>query len=68
MTKYMTKSKTLQKENPKMYERREITLELASEFLKISKKNKVNFIPIGVAQGWSPESYKQSVQDLKNGV
>jgi len=57
--------KLYKKENSKMYERREITLELASEFLKISKKNKVNFIPIGVAQGWSPESYKQSVQDLK---
>ena len=57
--------KQYKKDNLKMYERREITIELAAEFIQSCKKNRVKFTPIGVAQGWSPESYKKSVQELK---
>jgi len=48
--------KQYKKDNLKMYERREITIELAAEFIQSCKKNSVKFTPIGVAQGWSPES------------
>jgi len=34
--------------------RQEITLELASEFLREHKKRGSQFTPLGVAQGWSP--------------
>src|SRR5262245_3678702 len=38
--------------------RQNITLELAEEFLKYCARRKYRFTPIGVAQGWSPASYK----------
>ena len=48
-----------------MWKRRQgITLELASEFLKRSKKRKVAFEPVGVAQGWSPLSYASAARQL----
>jgi hypothetical protein len=62
--KFDTTPKEFKKNFPEMYERRDITIDLASEFLKICKENKVNFTPIGVAQGWSPDSYSQSVKEL----
>ena len=46
-------------------ERQEITLELADQFLKESHARGVRFTPIGVAQGWSPESYTKSVSELQ---
>src|SRR5262249_46760106 len=46
-------------------ERQEITLELATEFLRLHKRNKLGFRPLGVAQGWSTKSYAQSVQRLQ---
>lgn len=45
--------------------RREITLTLASDFLKQHKKNRLRFTPVGVAQGWSPRSYAESVAALQ---
>ena len=42
----------------------ELTLSLASEFLKIHKASKANFIPVGVVQGWSPESLKDATGQL----
>src|SRR3954469_7920927 len=35
-------------------ERFEITLENADQFLRVSRKAKAPFVPIGVVQGWSP--------------
>jgi hypothetical protein len=45
--------------------RREITLTLASDFLKQHKKTRLRFTPVGVAQGWSPRSYAESVAALQ---
>ena len=45
--------------------RQEITLELAGEFLKEHEKRTSRFIPLGVAQGWSPASYAYSVEQLQ---
>lgn len=46
-------------------ERREITIELARDFLKRHKKERLGFRPVGVAQGWSAESYAKSVKQLQ---
>ncbi len=46
-------------------ERQGITLELADEFLRESQARGVSFKPLGVAQGWSPESYSRSVSELQ---
>jgi len=45
--------------------RQEITLELANEFLRRCDARKVRFTPLGVAQGWSPESYAFAVSQLQ---
>lgn len=45
------------------YRRRELTLELAADFMKKSKG--CAFSPMGVAQGWSPKSYADSVSKLQ---
>lgn len=49
---------------PEWRQRRDLTLELASEFLKVCQSQSVGFHPIGVAQGWSPQSYADSVNSL----
>jgi hypothetical protein len=46
-------------------ERQEITLALAEEFFRKHKRDKCKFVPIGVAQGWSPKSYAHSVSCLQ---
>jgi len=45
--------------------RQEITLDLAAEFLKEHGVRGSRFQPLGVAQGWSPESYAYSVESLR---
>jgi hypothetical protein len=45
--------------------RKNLTLELAHEFLEENKKQKCRVGPIGVAQGWSPASYRESVLGLQ---
>ena len=51
--------------NPEWIRRRELTIEIAKEFLRKVKKQKCCFTPIGVAHGWSPESYSKSVEELQ---
>jgi len=46
-------------------ERQQITLDLATKFLKEHKRQKLRFTPVGVAQGWSPASYAISVRQLQ---
>ena len=41
-----------------------ITLKNAEKFLKIHRKKQYNFIPIGVAQGYDLDTYRNSVIDL----
>lgn len=45
--------------------RQEITLEKAQEFRHRWKARRCRFDPIGVAQGWSPDSYARSVTELQ---
>lgn len=46
-------------------ERRNLTIQLASDFLRRHGERKCRFGPIGVAQGWSPLSYRGSVEQLQ---
>jgi hypothetical protein len=46
-------------------QRQELTLDLASEFLKLADAQAVRFEPLGVAQGWSPNAYANSVSALQ---
>jgi len=46
-------------------DRQALTLSLAEEFLKRCKERKERFMPIGVAQGWSPKSYAHAVKGLQ---
>ena len=43
----------------------DITLEKASEFRKRHREDNLEFIPIGAAQGWSANSYKEAVSSLQ---
>ncbi|MEU2661928.1 tRNA-guanine transglycosylase DpdA [Micromonospora sp. NPDC007220] len=45
--------------------RQQITLQLAAEFWQRCSSSDVHFTPLGVAQGWSPESYAYSVKELQ---
>ncbi|MFC1482241.1 tRNA-guanine transglycosylase DpdA [Myxococcota bacterium] len=45
--------------------RQELTFELATEFKSRHKARKCRFIPLGVAQGWSPKSYAHAVVELQ---
>jgi hypothetical protein len=45
--------------------RQRITLELATTFLTECRARKVEFEPVGVAQGWSPASYARAVSELQ---
>ncbi|WP_200211344.1 tRNA-guanine transglycosylase DpdA [Micromonospora coerulea] len=45
--------------------RQKITLDLAADFWRRCSASDVHFIPLGVAQGWSPESYAYAVKELQ---
>jgi hypothetical protein len=45
--------------------RQALTLQLANEFFRRSKARNVQFVPVGVAQGWNPLSYAESIQSLQ---
>ena len=51
---------------PDWVSRQQLTIDLANEFLLRWKAEKPHFAPLGVAQGWSVGSYKQSVEKLQN--
>lgn len=44
--------------------RQAITLQMAKDFLDECRRRKVRFVPVGVAQGWSPVSYAHAVKQL----
>lgn len=48
-----------------VYNRQQITLDLADEFLRRCKRERVPFEPLGVAQGWGPRSYTHAVEALQ---
>ena len=41
-----------------------LTRENAREFIELHRAGDYTFTPIGVAQGWSPETYKQAIAEL----
>jgi len=45
--------------------RQEVTLDLAEQFLQAHREARLPFEPLGVAQGWSPRSYAESVRRLQ---
>lgn len=45
--------------------RRELTIDLAAEFMRRHAARRCRFEPVGVAQGWSPASYAKSVEQLQ---
>ena len=45
--------------------RQQLTLDLAATFLARCKARKTRFLPVGVAQGWSPVSYTNAVRSLQ---
>ncbi|MFG1828659.1 tRNA-guanine transglycosylase DpdA [Micromonospora chersina] len=45
--------------------RQQITLDLAAEFWQRCSASDVHFTPLGVTQGWSPESYADAVVELQ---
>ena len=45
--------------------RRNVTLDLAADFLAEHRARGARFTPLGVAQGWSPDSYAESVRRLQ---
>lgn len=45
--------------------RQDITLDLAEKFWQRCKARRVSFTPLGVAQGWSPQSYADAVKTLE---
>ncbi len=46
-------------------ERQDITLELAKEFFTVHGRGRCRFTPVGIAQGWSPESYASAFVSLE---
>lgn len=50
---------------PEEWKRRySLTLELAEQFLAACDRDRAPFSPIGIAQGWSPASYRDAVKRL----
>lgn len=45
--------------------RQEITLDLAADFLKLVRRERLPFNPLGVAQGWSAKSYAHAIGQLQ---
>lgn len=52
--------------DPDWIRRRDLTLELASQFLSEARRRKSRVEPVGAAQGWSPQSYADSVGQLQD--
>jgi hypothetical protein len=50
---------------PEWPRRHALTLSLAAEFIRRHRERNCSFEPIGVAQGWSPHSYAESVRRLQ---
>jgi len=46
-------------------ERQKITIELAEEFITRSADQHCRFTPVGIAQGWSPDSYAAAATELQ---
>lgn len=52
--------------NPEWESRRLLTIRLAEEFISLTRERKSVVEPVGAAQGWSPQSYAESVSALQD--
>jgi len=52
--------------SPDWISRQQITIDLSNDFLSRWLTEKPGFTPLGVAQGWSPKSYRRSVEQLQS--
>lgn len=52
--------------DPNWEARRLLTLRLAEEFISLCRDRRSTVEPVGAAQGWSPESYADSVRALQD--
>lgn len=52
--------------DPAWAERRRLTLRLAEEFITSVTDQRLTLQPVGAAQGWSPQSYADSVRRLQD--
>lgn len=52
--------------NPEWARRRRISLDLAAAFKEAAESRRSPVAPVGAAQGWSPESYADSVTELQD--
>lgn len=52
--------------NPDWESRRLLTLQLADEFLTLVRERQSAVEPVGAAQGWSPDTYAESVDALQS--
>lgn len=52
--------------DPAWKSRRDLTVKLASEFITEVHRRGQPFEPVGAAQGWSPDSYTESVAELQS--
>jgi hypothetical protein len=57
--------KTETGDDAEKYRRYELTIANAGEFIEKHRKGKYSFVPIGAAQGWSPESYADAVKEYQ---
>lgn len=60
-----TKRETGAEPDPDWIRRRDLTIELAAEFMQVVKAQGQPFEPVGVAHGWDPDSYQRSVKELQ---
>ena len=51
--------------DPDWLRRRQLTIDLAADFLRSVQDRDNPFEPVGVAHGWDPESYQRSVKELQ---
>ena len=51
--------------DPDWSQRQKLTLELAADFLRRHSERRCRFTPVGVAQGWSPDSYAEAAGELQ---
>ena len=51
--------------SPDWISRQQMTIDLSNDFLSRWVTEKPKFTPLGVAQGWSPKSYRRSVEQLQ---
>jgi hypothetical protein len=52
--------------NPVWESRRLLTVRLAEEFISLCRERRSQVEPVGAAQGWSPETYAESVRALQD--